>query len=93
MLIFMADEPVLRGVAKPTAEDALDAAVLWDAGVALNHDRTRIRDRYGRWYAIAWCFHDCRYCCSAAHIDAVLRVAAHQKNAPSHKNRNPSRIN
>ncbi len=56
-------------------DSTLDPAVLWDAGVAMTRDRTMIRDWYDDWYRMAWDSHEGRYCCEAAHVDAVLRRA------------------
>ena len=53
----------------------LNAEVLWDAGVALNPERTMLRDAAGDWWLIAWSTHLGRYESAIAHVDAILRRA------------------
>jgi hypothetical protein len=54
----------------------LNAEVLWDAGVALNPERTMLKDADGAWWPIAWSTHLGRYESSIAHVDAILRKAS-----------------
>ncbi len=53
----------------------LNAEVLWGEGVALNPERTMLRDAGGEWWPIAWSSHEERYESPIAHVDAILRRA------------------
>ena len=59
-----------------TIRDAsLNAEVLWDAGVALNPQRTEFMDANGDWWPMVWDEHEQRYLSPIAHVDAILRKA------------------
>ena len=57
-------------------ERTLDAPLLITEGVALNPERTALRDANGSWWPIAWSSHLGRYESAIAHVDAVLRRAS-----------------
>lgn len=54
----------------------IDAALLTTEGVALNPERTALRDACGDWWPIAWSSHLGRYESAITHVDAVLRRAS-----------------
>ena len=54
----------------------LNGDVLRVYGFAVSPALDKVRNSQGHWYSMAWSYHLQRYESSAAHVDAVLRLAA-----------------